>query len=68
LSKLPIPDVVTEWYDETLNFTLRIHAFQHVNQEEMTYCFREWMRVNRFKELPRNKIGEVLSLFCSEPR
>ena len=65
---MPMPDVITECNFEELNFTFRVRAFRHVTEEEMSYLLREWMRVNRLKKLPQNKIGEVLSLFGSERR
>lgn len=65
---MPMPDVITECNFEELNFTFRVRAYRTLSPEEMDYCLREWMRANRFKKLPRNKEGEVLSLLGSERR
>jgi hypothetical protein len=56
------PDVITEWHDEKINFTLQVFAYRKVTNEELSQALAYWLHSQHRKKLPQNTIAKVITI------
>jgi hypothetical protein len=56
------PDIVTEWRDEKLNFTLQVFAYRHVTSEELSQALAYWLQSQHRKKPPKNTVAKVITI------
>jgi hypothetical protein len=56
------PDIITEWHDEKLNFTIQVFAYRKVTNEELSQALAYWLQSQRRKKLPKNTIAKVITI------
>ena len=50
------PNIVTTLKKSDDNFEFRVVAYRQLNEQEMYSILKLWMRQNRYKTIPKNKV------------
>ena len=63
------PNIVTVWKKPEYNFEFRVLAYRHLNNREMQFALKRWMKQDRRKTIPKNQTityQTIIGFDCQE--